>query len=75
MSQKTSITAKTKVLCVIGHPIEHSMSPTMHNAAIQDLALDYVYVAYDIHPNNLEKAVQGFKALNITGFNVTIPHK
>jgi len=75
MSLKNPITAKTKVLCVIGHPIEHSMSPTMHNAAIRDLALDYVYVAYDIHPNNLEKAVQGFKALNITGINVTIPHK
>ena len=75
MAQKTSITAKTMVLCVIGHPIEHSMSPTMHNAAIQDLELDYVYIAYDIHPNNLEKAVQGFKALNITGINVTIPHK
>ena len=75
MSQKTTITAKTKVLCVIGHPIEHSMSPTMHNAAIQDLELDYIYVAYDVRPDNLEKAVMGFKALNIIGINVTIPHK
>ncbi len=75
MSTRQTITGHTKVLCVIGHPIEHSMSPTMHNAAIHDLGLDYVYVAYDVHPNSLEKAVQGFKALEIVGINVTIPHK
>ncbi len=75
MSTHQTITGHTKVLCVIGHPIEHSMSPTMHNAAIHDLGLDYVYVAYDVAPNNLEKAVQGFKALEIEGINVTIPHK
>lgn len=75
MSEKKTITANTKVLCVIGHPIEHSMSPTMHNAAIKALDLDYVYVAYNIHPDNLEKAVEGFKALDIKGINVTVPHK
>jgi len=69
------ITAKTKILAVIGYPIEHSMSPTMHNAAIQDLNLDYVYVAYNIAPENLGKAVEGFRALEIKGVNVTIPHK
>ncbi len=69
------ITAKTKILAVIGHPIEHSMSPIMHNAAIQDLKLDYVYVAYDIDPKHLKKAVEGFRALNIKGINVTTPHK
>jgi len=75
MPQKNSITAHTEILCVIGHPIEHSMSPTMHNAAIQELGIDFVYVAYDIHPDNLEKAVQGFRALDIKGINVTLPHK
>lgn len=75
MSQKSSITAHTKTLCVIGHPIENSMSPTMHNAAIEELGLEFVYVAYDIRPDNLEKAVQGFRALDIKGINVTIPHK
>jgi len=75
LSLKSSITGNTKVLCVIGHPIAHSMSPIMHNAVIQDLKLDFVYVAFDILPEHLEKAVEGFKALGIKGINVTIPHK
>ena len=69
------IGARTNILCVIGHPIEHSMSPVMHNAALNDLSLDYVYLAFDIHPKDLEKAILGYKKSNIKGFNVTIPHK
>jgi len=69
------ITAKTKILAVIGDPIEHSMSPTMHNAAIEELNLDYVYVAFHVKSNNLEWACYGFRALDIKGINVTIPHK
>jgi shikimate dehydrogenase len=69
------ITARTKILCVIGHPIEHSMSPIMHNAIIQDLGLDFAYVAFDVRPENLKGAVEGFRALNVIGINVTIPHK
>jgi shikimate dehydrogenase len=69
------ITGKTKVCCLIGHPVSHTFSPIMHNACFKDLNLDFVYVAYDVHPENLYKAVEGFKALNITGINVTIPHK
>lgn len=70
-----NITAKTKILGVIGHPIEHSMSPIMHNTAINDLKLDYVYLAFDIEPQNLSKAIDGFRALNIKGISVTTPHK
>lgn len=69
------ITAKTKVLAVIGDPIEHSMSPTMHNAAINALNLDYIYVAYHVKPDQLHAACIGFCALGIKGINVTIPHK
>jgi len=69
------IGARTNILCVIGHPIEHSMSPVMHNAALNDLSLDYVYLAFDIPPNDLKKAILGFKKRNIIGINVTIPHK
>lgn len=75
MLKKPYITARTNVLCVIGHPIEHSMSPIMHNAALKDLFLDYVYVAFNIPPNDLKKAVLGFKMFSIKGINVTIPHK
>ena len=70
-----TITAKTKILGVIGHPIEHSMSPIMHNTAINDLKLDYVYLAFDIEPQDLSKAIDGIRALNIKGISVTIPHK
>ncbi|TFF94614.1 MAG: shikimate dehydrogenase [Promethearchaeota archaeon] len=70
-----SISGKTKVFCLIGHPVEHSMSPTMWNPALEELGLDYVYVAYDVHPDDLKKAVEGFRALDIKGINVTIPHK
>ena len=69
------ITAHTKILCIIGYPVGHSMSPIMHNAQINELGLDFVYVAFEVHPDNLEKAVQGFRALDIKGINVTIPHK
>jgi len=75
MLKKPYITARTNVLCVIGNPIEHSMSPIMHNAALKDLSLDYVYVAFKIPPNNLKKAVLGLKMFSIKGINVTIPYK
>jgi len=51
------------------------MSPVMHNAALNDLALDYVYLAFDVLTNDLEKAILGIKKGNIKGINVTIPHK
>lgn len=69
------LTGKTKVFALLGHPVEHSMSPTMWNPALRDLGLDYVYVAYDVHPDDLKEAIDGVKALDIKGVNVTIPHK
>ena len=74
-SDHNGITAKTKILAVIGDPIEHSMSPTMHNAAIKELEIDYVYIAFHIKNENLKAACEGFKAMDIKGINVTIPHK
>ena len=69
------IDTPTKVLCVIGHPIEHSMSPIMHNAALKELSLDYIYLTFDVPPRELEKAVSGIRKHDIKGINVTIPHK
>lgn len=69
------ITGKTKVVGVIGHPIEHSMSPPMHNNAYKQLDMDYVYVAFHVMPENIEKLIDSCKALDIKGLNVTIPHK
>lgn len=69
------ITGKTKVLGVIGSPIEHSLSPVMHNAAIAHLGLNYIYLPFAIAPNQLETAIAGFAAIGVQGFSVTIPHK
>ncbi|MBW4597244.1 MAG: shikimate dehydrogenase [Brasilonema angustatum HA4187-MV1] len=69
------ITGKTKLLGVIGYPVEHSLSPVMHNAALTHLGLNYVYVPFPIEPQNLEIAIQGFAAVGVVGFNITIPHK
>ncbi|QLE43583.1 shikimate dehydrogenase [Nostoc sp. C052] len=69
------ITGKTKLIGVIGHPVEHSLSPVMHNAAIAQLGLDYIYLPFPIEPQNLEVAIAGFAAVGVVGFNVTIPHK
>lgn len=69
------ITGKTQLFGVIGYPVEHSLSPVMHNAALTHLKLNYVYVPFPIEPQNLEIAVQGFAAVGVVGFNVTIPHK
>lgn len=69
------ITGKTKVVGVIGHPIEHSMSPPMHNNAFKQLGMDYVYVAFHVLPENIEKLIKATKTMDIKGLNVTIPHK
>lgn len=69
------IKGSTNIVGLIGHPVEHSFSPPMHNAAFKKLGMDYVYAAFDVDPNNLKDAIDGAQALNIKGFNVTIPHK
>ena len=69
------IKGSTNIVGLIGHPVEHSFSPPMHNAAFKKLGMDYVYAAFDVDPNNLKEAIGGARALNIKGFNVTIPHK
>jgi shikimate dehydrogenase len=51
------------------------MSPIMWNPALQELGLDFIYVAFDVHPDNLEKAMIGIRSLEIKGVNVTLPHK
>ena len=72
---KVVITGKTQLLGVIGYPVEHSLSPVMHNAAIAELGLDYIYLPLPIKPENLELAIAGLAAMDVVGFSVTIPHK
>ncbi|MGL5876326.1 MAG: shikimate dehydrogenase [Xenococcaceae cyanobacterium] len=70
-----SITGKTKLLAIIGDPVEHSLSPIMHNAAIAALGLDLVYIPCPVKEKYLIEAIAGFEAIDLIGFNATIPHK
>jgi shikimate dehydrogenase len=70
-----TVSAKTRVVGIIGCPVAHSLSPSMHNAAFAALGLDWVYVPFPVAANELSQAVAGLKALGVAGFNVTIPHK
>jgi shikimate dehydrogenase len=69
------ISGKTRVCGVIGDPIEHTLSPIMHNAAFNAIGLDYVFLAFKVKAVEVENAVNGMRALNIRGLNVTMPHK
>ncbi|MEM2911117.1 MAG: shikimate dehydrogenase [Candidatus Bathyarchaeia archaeon] len=69
------ISGKTRVCCVIGDPIEHTLSPLIHNAAFKHLKLDFVYVAFRVKREELENSVKGMRSLGVHGFNVTMPHK
>lgn len=69
------ISGKTRILGVIGNPIGHSLSPVMHNAALDEMGSDFVYVAFPIEEAVLSTAIAGFGAIGVQGFNVTIPYK
>jgi len=65
----------TSTYAVIGDPIDHSLSPNIHNAAFRSLNLDCTYIAYRIPKGELIAGVEALKTIKIAGFNVTIPHK
>ncbi|MCW4018744.1 MAG: shikimate dehydrogenase [Candidatus Bathyarchaeota archaeon] len=70
-----NITGKTAVYGVIGDPIEHSLSPTLQNAAFQALNVDCVFLAFHVLPSGVEDVLRGMRGLGIRGLNVTMPHK
>ncbi|BDA39401.1 shikimate dehydrogenase [Candidatus Atelocyanobacterium thalassae] len=69
------ITGKTKLLGIIGDPVEHSLSPIMHNTVISELEMDYIYVPFTVTQKHLNSALIGLANIGVVGFNVTIPHK
>ncbi|GAB4248209.1 MAG: shikimate dehydrogenase [Thermoleophilia bacterium] len=75
MEQRAHITSQTRLVAVIGHPVRHSRSPLIHNAAFVAQGLDLVYLAFDVTEEQLPAAVAGLRALGALGANVTIPHK
>jgi shikimate dehydrogenase len=66
---------RTRMVALLGHPVEHSLSPRMQNAAFAARALDWAYVALDVSPERFEEAVRGLAAAGFAGANVTTPHK
>lgn len=66
---------KLKTFAVIGDPIDHTLSPAIHNAAFKFLKMNCNYIAYKIKRHELESGIKSLKLINISGFNVTIPHK
>ena len=69
------LSSTTRLVALLGHPVAHSRSPAMQNAAFAARGLDWAYVALDVAPEDLEDALRGLVALGFAGANVTIPHK
>ncbi len=71
----SSFSADTILTGLLSHPSKHSFSPSIHNTAANILGLDFLYLAFDVLPENLESALSGMRAMNIRGFNLSLPHK
>ena len=69
------VTGHTGLLCLLGSPVAHSISPEMHNEACALLDLDYEYLAFDVGADDLQTAVEGLRKMGVRGFNLTMPDK
>lgn len=69
------ITGHTGLLCLLGSPVAHSISPEMHNEACDQLGLDYSYLAFDVPEDKMPQAVEGLRTMGARGWNITMPGK
>ncbi len=69
------ITGHTRLTCLLGSPVVHSVSPAMHNEAFRYHGLDFVYLAFDVRPEQFEQVVDALIVMNARGWNCTMPHK
>ena len=69
------ITGHTGLLCLLGSPVAHSVSPEMHNEACSQLGLDYTYLAFDVPEEKMPQAVEGLRTMGAQGWNITMPGK
>jgi shikimate dehydrogenase len=74
-AEATPLSAATRYCAVLGHPIRHSASPAMQNTALAALGLDWRYLAFEVHPDDLRPVIEGAKAMKFIGINLTVPHK
>lgn len=65
----------TRLVCLLGHPVGHSVSPQIHHAAFRATGVDAVYVAFDVQPADLATALNGLRVIGMLGANITVPHK
>lgn len=75
MSIDNRVSGRTKIVGLIGNPVEHSISPQFQNTLSKIMGVDLIYIPCKVDKNNIEKATEGLRALNLTGFNVTVPFK
>lgn len=69
------ISGRTSVFCIFGHPVEHTFSPGMHNAAFEKIGMDACYIPFAVRPDNLGAAAKAIVPLGLRGLNITVPHK
>lgn len=69
------LSGHTTPYAVLGHPVGHSLSPVMHNASFDSLGLDAIYLAFDVHPDNLPEVLPAMRDMGFGGVNLTIPLK
>lgn len=69
------VRGSTKIVCLLGYPVSHSISPQIHNHAFRNLGLNYVYIPLPVAPESFHTAIHALRAFKIAGANVTIPHK
>lgn len=67
--------SSTTLLGLFGHPVHHSLSPSIHNAAFRASGLNWIYLAFEVEPSGLRRAFEGCRAIQVVGLNITIPHK
>lgn len=74
-ASRAALGSRTRITAIFGDPVEHSLSPAMHNAAYAELGLDRAYLAFHVPPGALDDAIRAIPALGILGVNLTVPHK
>ena len=72
---KLELSGHTGLMCLLGHPVKHSISPKMHNESFSLLGLDYAYLAFDVKEEQIGEAVAALRLFDAKGFNLTMPHK
>ncbi|MCU0771714.1 MAG: shikimate dehydrogenase [Verrucomicrobia bacterium] len=75
LSTAPTLDAATRCCAIFGHPIRHSASPAMHNAAFKASGLNWCYLAYEVRPEHLREALEGARRMQFVGLNLTVPHK